>query len=150
MNAQREAMKDAFETARAQMFYGEGAGTRRKLIASSVASKMAKNPAYAVFYKRALEMQDMAQHAVAARKERRRRDVMRAFNRNTYAVIAGKYTGVNAAVLVCVGTMFYLHKSGRDKRIVDSVRARYARYQSPHHSGKHVDDKSHLSLVHTK
>lgn len=39
----REARKDASEFARAQMFYGEGAGTRRKLIRATVDAKTKKD-----------------------------------------------------------------------------------------------------------
>lgn len=70
----REARKDATEYARAKMYYGEGAGTRRKLINKSVEAKKAKNPNYAKAFDRHLAEQDMSTHASKARKERKRTD----------------------------------------------------------------------------
>jgi hypothetical protein len=49
----REARKDATEFAKAKMFYGEGAGTRRKLIKAKVEAKAGKDPNYKNPYIRA-------------------------------------------------------------------------------------------------
>lgn len=43
----KSARKDAEETVRAQMYYGKGAGTRRKLINNSVEDKRKRSPNYA-------------------------------------------------------------------------------------------------------
>ena len=43
----REAKKDAEEFARAKLFYGQGAGTRRKLIKATVEAKSKRDPSYA-------------------------------------------------------------------------------------------------------
>lgn len=64
-----KAKKDAKEYARAQMYYGEGAGNRRKLIKETVKER-SKNEIYKEAFEKALTEQDMASHAQAARGER--------------------------------------------------------------------------------
>lgn len=70
----RDARKDAEEFARAKMFYGQGAGNRRKLINKSVEAKTKNNPDYKKAFDRHLAKQDMSTHASAAKKERLRTD----------------------------------------------------------------------------
>jgi hypothetical protein len=74
MNVRKQAAKDAFEFARAQMFYGEGAGTRRKLIKAQVEHRIATIPGYAQAYNNAMLAQDMVEHAEKARKMRKNID----------------------------------------------------------------------------
>lgn len=71
----REAKKDAKEFSKAKMFYGEGAGTRRKLIKAKVESKAGKDPSYKKAFDQHLSNQDMAKRASQARGERKRKDV---------------------------------------------------------------------------
>lgn len=71
----REAKKDAQEYARAKMFYGQGAGTRRKLINASVDAKSKKDPDYKKAFDHHLAKQDMSKHASKARSERKRKNV---------------------------------------------------------------------------
>ena len=73
----REAKKDATEFAKAKMFYGEGAGTRRKLIKAKVEAKAAKDPNYKKAFDHHLGNQDMGKRAEGARSERRRKDVVK-------------------------------------------------------------------------
>ena len=70
----RAAKKDAKEFARAKMFYGEGAGTRRKLIKATVEAKSKKDPSYKKAFDTHLGNQDMASQASKARSERKRKD----------------------------------------------------------------------------
>lgn len=70
----REAKKDANEHAKAKMFYGDGAGNRRKLINTKVNAK-SKDPMYKKAFDYHTENQDMAKRAVKARGERKRKDV---------------------------------------------------------------------------
>lgn len=71
----RLAKKDAKEFARARMFYGEGAGNRRKLIKARVEEYSKKIPGYKEEFEKYSSKQDMAKHAGAARRERKIRDV---------------------------------------------------------------------------
>lgn len=73
----REARKDATEFAKAKMFYGEGAGTRRKLIKAKVEAKAGKDPNYKKAFDQHLSNQDMGKRAEAARGERKRKDVVK-------------------------------------------------------------------------
>lgn len=70
----REAAKDAKESARAKMYYGQGAGTRRKLINKSVEAKKARDPNYAKAFDHHLAKQDLSTHATKAKSERKRTD----------------------------------------------------------------------------
>ena len=65
----KTAQKDAKEYARAKMYYGDGAGTRRKLIKAKV-NERSKNSVYKKEFNKALSSQDMAKHASAAQRER--------------------------------------------------------------------------------
>lgn len=71
----REAKRDANEFAKAKMFYGEGAGTRRKLIKAKVESKSTKDPSYKKAFDHHLGNQDLGKRASQARGERKRKDV---------------------------------------------------------------------------
>lgn len=70
----RDARKDAQESARAKLYYGDGAGTRRKLIKNKVEAKKARNPDYAKAYDKHLGKQDLSKHADKAVKERKSTD----------------------------------------------------------------------------
>lgn len=67
-STKRRAKKDAKEYARAKMSYGEGAGTRRKLINNTVKER-SKNSVYKSEFDKQLAKQDMSKHASAARRE---------------------------------------------------------------------------------
>lgn len=66
----KEAAKDAKEYASAKMYYGKGAGTRRKLIKASVEQKM-KDANYKEAFNKAVAEQDMAKRASEARTKRK-------------------------------------------------------------------------------
>lgn len=91
-NINREARKDAKEFARAKMFYGEGAGTRRKLIKNMVEGKQKKDPSYGKAFEHHLANQDMSTHASKARKERGRTDKTQTAKRSA-GMVARKFTG---------------------------------------------------------
>lgn len=79
----REARKDAKEYTAAKMFFGEGAGTRRKLINATVNAKSAKDPSYKKAFDIHVGNTDMSKRASQARGQRKRKDV-----RNTTAKTA--------------------------------------------------------------
>lgn len=70
----RMARKDAKEYATAKMFYGQGAGTRRKLIKATVEQRSKNDPAYKKAFDHHLAKQDMAERASVATKQRGRKD----------------------------------------------------------------------------
>lgn len=122
----REAKKDAKEFTAAKMYFGEGAGTRRKLIKAKVTSKAKKDPVYKKAFDYHVENTDMGKRAEQARGKRKRTDVTKGtvktakgighmFQGNTqYAslVAAGIFTGAVA-----------LHKSGADRRLLAAGRS---------------------------
>lgn len=81
----REAKKDATEHAKARMFYGDGAGTRRKLINAKVASK-SKDASYKKAFDYHSSQQNMAKRASQARGERARKDTKNAVARTARGV----------------------------------------------------------------
>jgi len=70
----RDARKDAKEAARAKMFYGEGAGTRRKLIKAKVEAKSKRDANYKKAFDSHISRQDMSKHSSKAVSERRRKN----------------------------------------------------------------------------
>ena len=69
----RAAKKDANEYAKAKMFYGTGAGNRRKLINAKVTER-SKDPQYKAEFERNLSTQDYAKRSSQAKRERARKD----------------------------------------------------------------------------
>lgn len=67
----RRAKKDAKEFARAKMYYGKGAGTRRKLIKAKVEQNKKNRSGYEEEFNKALSKQNMGKHASAAKRERK-------------------------------------------------------------------------------
>lgn len=118
----REARKDAVEFARAKLFYGQGAGTRRKLIKASVEAKSKKDPAYKAAFDHHLNQQDFGEHASKARSERRRKDVKAGVGKNARAVnrtINGPFAGpVVASTLL--GAYGAARASGFDKKVMNA------------------------------
>lgn len=127
MNVQKEARRDAKEYARAQMFYGEGAGTRRKLIFATVESKMDKDPQYAAAFNKELDRQDMAEHATKARHERERTDRKEAIKKNTKAVMTGNYQNAQAGVLILIVLGYVAHQTGLDQKVIAKSKQYYWR-----------------------
>lgn len=120
----RTAKKDAKEFARAKMFYGEGAGNRRKLIRATV-NERSKDPYYKAEFEKALAKQDMADHAAKARRERTVKTATAKTAKTTRGVInmalgnAGRASATAAAIYVAAK---WAHNSGLDRTV-----ARYAK-----------------------
>ena len=125
-----EAKKDAEEFARAKMFYGEGAGTRRKLINNTVAAKGKKDPSYQKAFDHHLANQDMSQHAAKARSERGRKDVVNTTAKTARGiknVLLGnpQYATITALAISSVGTAMY--KAGVHKKIAEAGKTTYSK-----------------------
>ena len=102
----REAKKDAKEFARAKMFYGEGAGTRRKLIKNTVEAKSKKDPDYKKAFENHLGSQDMGKHAQKARQERSRKDAV-SQTKKTARGIKNLALGTGASATTAAAVMYY-------------------------------------------
>lgn len=113
----REASKDAKEFARAKMFYGEGAGTRRKLIKASVEAKSKRDSTYKKAFDHHLEKQDLSTHASKATKERTRTD-RKDRTKKQVGFFARKFTGEMGtqaafAAVAVAGIAFLSSSKGR-------------------------------------
>lgn len=71
----RLAAKDAKRHADAKMFYGKGAGTRRKLLNAELEKKKKDIPGYKDAFEKSLGNVDYAKSAVKAKRDRTRKDV---------------------------------------------------------------------------
>jgi hypothetical protein len=112
----REAAKDAAEFAAAQMSYGEGAGTRRKLIESAVNYKAARIPEYAKAFDHAYFNQDMTKHVKNAKRARKAKDVGAVTSRNIKAVARGDRNSMSTPVIIAVVVATIAHQTGYDKK----------------------------------
>lgn len=130
MNVKKEAKRDAFEAARAEMSYGEGAGTRRKLINASVEHKIDTIPGYEDAFYDALDDQNMNDHAKAARKERRTKDVSKTVGRNVRGLVTGNRESLSTGVAVIVGAWWLAHQTGYDKKIEVYAKAKYRKVKA--------------------
>lgn len=119
-----EARKDATEFARAKMFYGEGAGTRRKLIKASVEAKAKKDPTYKEAFDHHLSNQDLSTHAEKARSERRRKDTKASVGKNVRAVNRAVNGPFASGAALAIGLSAYggLKASGLDKKVMQAGR----------------------------
>lgn len=118
-----DAAKDAKEFARAKQFYGEGAGTRRKLIKGTVEGKSRKDPNYKKAFDHHLGMQDTSKHVDKARAERKRKNVRNSTAKTARGVshmLRGntRYASAAAAGLFVAGAA--VHKAGVDKVVLNA------------------------------
>lgn len=126
MKTSKQAQKDAAEYARAQMFFGEGAGIRRRIIEATVTDHSLSDPNYAKAFESALSKQSWADHATKAVKERKRIDRGKTVNRNMRAVLTGdrsKATSTTLMVLIVAG--YAAHETGYDQVILKEAKKQY-------------------------
>lgn len=125
MTIASQAKKDAAEYARARLFYGEGAGTRRKLINTAVEYKSAHIPGYDKLFMKEFKEQDMLAHAEAAVRERKRKDVTKKVDRNVRGLISGNAQSLTTGVAVLAGAWYIAKETGADKEIIKYVKIKY-------------------------
>lgn len=100
------AKKDAKRYANAKMYYGEGAGTRRKLLKAELDKKQ-KDPVYKEAFDRYVENADYARSAQRAKVERKTRDTAAKAKR-----ITKNY--VMPAAMVAASAYYATHKQQVD------------------------------------
>lgn len=130
----REARKDAKEFARAKQFYGEGAGTRRKLIKATVEGKSKRSESYKRAFDHHLSSQDTSKHAAKAQAERKRKNVANSTRRGirgTSHILRGNSQYASAATAIVVGGALYAHKAGIDKIVFDAGKKAYTKVKDP-------------------
>lgn len=125
----REARKDADEFAKAKMFYGEGAGTRRKLIKAKVDAKVKKDPTYKKAFDHYVEGQDMAKRASQARSLRRRTDAKNTTGktvRGVYRKATGGFGQTSAAAAAIYAGYSIAKQMGYDRIIADAAKRTFS------------------------
>lgn len=125
MDVSKIAKKDAFDWARAEMFFGAGAGTRRKLLNAAIEDKVAKIPGYVELFEEYYSKQNFADHAIAAAKERKRIDRMVSIKRNGKGLLTGNRRQMTTAVVTGVVVWGLLVETGYDKPIKENVKKTY-------------------------
>lgn len=128
----KDAKKDAEEFARAKLFYGDGAGTRRKLIKATVEAKSKKDPSYAKAFESHFQNQDLSTHASKARTERKRTD-NKTKRKQRAGFIARKLSGEQgtqaAIVAVTISGAAFL-KSQNGQKLMRNVASKVSNFQN--------------------
>ena len=115
-STKKAAAKDAKEYARAKMFYGEGAGTRRKLIRETVKQR-SNDPLYKEEFERQLALQDMGKHAAKARAERTRKDTVNTVEKTGRGLINAATGNIARASASAAALYTIAHVTGLDQKI---------------------------------
>lgn len=136
MNVNKMAKRDAADWLAAEMFYGKGAGVRRRLLEAQIASKVERVSGYAEAFNKAYERLDMNKFAKAAIKERKRLDRSNAVGKNIRAIARGDARGLSTVVIVVGGAAWLAHETGYDlvaleeaRKLKRKAKAKYAMYK---------------------
>ena len=116
-STRRDAKRDAKEAAIAKMYYGEGAGTRRKRI-NTVVNQRSKDAAYKKAYDYYYEQQDMAKAGAKARAGRKTRDAAKTTAKTARGLIniANGNARVASSLALTVAAAYGIAKrTGADK-----------------------------------
>lgn len=138
----REARKDATEFARAKMFYGEGAGNRRKLINNSVVDKRKRDPSYGKAFDHHVNQQNMADHAQKARRERSRTD-RKTRSKQRAGYVARRFTGemgTQAAFTAAIFAGAAFAKSPKGQRMMKDVSSKVRNSQAQRQGAAFLSD----------
>lgn len=124
----RMAAKDAKEHGLAKMYYGEGAGIRRRQIKNVVETRKKQDPTYAKAFDHHVTQQDLAKASAKAHSKRKRTDMAKGTAKTARGInhiINGNPQYATAAATLLVGGAMYIHKSGIDKVIFDKGKTFY-------------------------
>ena len=127
MKLEKMAEKDAHDWARAEMFFGEGAGVRRRHLQAQISEKMNTLPEYEIAFSHFYNRQNMAEHAIAAAKERRNLDRLATAGKNVRALKSGNLHNLSSGVFLVVGVAYLAHATGADKKIQAEAKKLYAK-----------------------
>lgn len=113
---EKMAEQDAERWAAAEMFYGEGAGTRRKLLDAELQTKLSDGDYENAFYNayNSLNLDKFAERAI---KERQKIDRAAKAGKNFNALKRGNLTGLSNGIFIVVGVAYVAHATGYDKKI---------------------------------
>ena len=113
----RMAKKDAKEFARAKMFYGEGAGNRRKLIKATVDDRRKNSDVYSEAFDKYLAEQDMAKHASSAKRERIARTTTSNTLKTGRGLVNAAMGNIGRASATAASIYIVAHATGLDAQI---------------------------------
>lgn len=119
-----DAKKDAKEYTQAKMYYGQGAGTRRKLINNKVASK-SRNPDYKKAFDHHVSITNMDKRVSQAKSKRHRADAAAGAAKTARGIkntLTGnaRYATVSAIALGSAGV--YIHRKGYDRMAYNAIK----------------------------
>lgn len=123
-HARRMARADANEFAKARAYYGQGAGTRRKLIKAKVETR-SSNPHYKKEFDRTLSGQNLEKRSAQATRKRKRSDTTNFVGKTARGVhrsLSGGFGPVTATAATIAAGAGYAHKTGLDKVVLDKVK----------------------------
>jgi hypothetical protein len=119
------AKQDAEDYGLALMFFGEGAGTRRKLISAVVDQKVNDIEGYAEAFDNAFGQLDQMEMAERALAERKKIDRAAKAGKNIRALKNGNLRGLSTGVFIAVGVVWIAHETGYDKKIEAEAKKLY-------------------------
>ena len=125
----RAARKDANEFASAKMYYGKGAGTRRKLIKARVETRSA-DARYKEAFEANLQKQNMASRASQAKVRRKATDVTESTvktGRGVINILNGNSMAASAAAVAVVAGAGYAKKLGLDTVVAEAGKKAYSK-----------------------
>lgn len=147
MNVEKMAAQDAYDYALAKMFFGEGAGTRRKLVSAVVEQRLQDIPGYEEAFQDAFAKLSQIEMAERALSERRKIDRAAKAAKNIRAIRSGNLKGLSTGVFVVVGGGYSAYMlaqmMGYDpneelKKLYKKARIEY-RYRKARMRGKNVE-----------
>ena len=136
LKIEKIAADDAARYAYAEMFFGEGAGTMRKLVFAEVDHKVSTIPGYREAFQKQYEKINMADVAIKAAKDRKTIDKKGKLTKNIGALARGDRRGMTNgfAALVMVGSIAVV--TGYDKKIVAEGKKQYRKAKNSYENYK--------------
>lgn len=125
-NTRKQARKDAQETARSKMYYGEGAGVRRRNI-NSVVRQRSKDPTYKKAFDEEYSKQDMGKARRDAERQRKTTDrvepVKTGIGRGVKKAVRAGTKAVTFAATTAAGvaTSYYISHPDEAKLMVNNI-----------------------------
>lgn len=124
---EKMAVQDAERWMAAEMAYGEGSGTRRKLLNAEIQGKLISHADtdYADLFNLTYEGLDLNKYAQLAIKERKALDRAAKASKNFRALKSGKLNNLSTGVFLFVGFAYMAHTTGADKVIEAHAKSLY-------------------------
>lgn len=124
-NVSKIAEQDAYDFALAEMFFGEGAAIRRKLIRSAVKHKDDTIPGYRELFDQAFSQLNQVEIAEKALAERKKIDAAAKAAKNLRAIKTGNLGGLTNGLFLAVVVGYGAHALGLDELAKDEAEKLY-------------------------